>query len=82
MKFIVKLFPEIMMKSKPVRMRFTKMLETNIRNVLRKVDEEARVQRQWDKIMVRVPEDKPEMIERYAERLACIPGIAHVLQRS
>lgn len=80
MKFIVKLFPEIMMKSKPVRMRFTKMLETNIRNVLRKVDEEARVQRQWDKIMVRVPEDKPEMIARYAERLACIPGIAHVLQ--
>ncbi|WP_428636925.1 tRNA uracil 4-sulfurtransferase ThiI [Shewanella sp.] len=80
MKFIVKLFPEIMMKSKPVRMRFTKMLETNIRNVLRKVDEEAKVQRQWDKIMVRVPEDKPEMIERYAERLACIPGIAHVLQ--
>lgn len=37
MKFIVKLYPEIMMKSKPVRMRFTKMLETNIRNVLKKL---------------------------------------------
>ncbi|WP_394230454.1 tRNA uracil 4-sulfurtransferase ThiI [Shewanella colwelliana] len=80
MKFIVKLFPEIMMKSKPVRMRFTKMLETNIRNVLRKVDEEATVQRQWDKIMVKVPAGKPEMVAVYAERLACIPGIAHVLQ--
>jgi thiamine biosynthesis protein ThiI len=80
MKFIVKLFPEIMMKSKPVRMRFTKMLETNIRNVLRKIDEDAKVQRQWDKIMVKVPADKPEMQSVYAERLACIPGIAHVLQ--
>ncbi|WP_299803523.1 tRNA uracil 4-sulfurtransferase ThiI [uncultured Shewanella sp.] len=82
MKFIVKLFPEIMMKSKPVRMRFTKMLETNIRNVLKKVDESAKVQRQWDKIMVMVPDDRPDLVEAFAERLACIPGIAHVLQVS
>ncbi|MFT5787941.1 MAG: thiamine biosynthesis protein ThiI [Shewanella sp.] len=80
MKFIVKLFPEIMMKSKPVRMRFTKMLETNIRNVLKKVDESAKVQRQWDKIMVMVPDDRPDLVEAFAERLGCIPGIAHVLQ--
>ncbi|ABZ77623.1 thiamine biosynthesis/tRNA modification protein ThiI [Shewanella halifaxensis HAW-EB4] len=80
MKFIVKLFPEIMMKSKPVRMRFTKMLETNIRNVLKKVDESAKVQRQWDKIMVMVPDDRPDLVEAFGERLACIPGIAHVLQ--
>ena len=82
MKFIVKLFPEIMMKSKPVRMRFTKMLETNIRNVLKKVDETAKVQRQWDKIMVMVPDDRPDLVEAFGERLACIPGIAHVLQVS
>lgn len=80
MKFIVKLFPEIMMKSKPVRMRFTKMLETNIRNVLKKVDESAKVKRDWDKIMVLVPNDRPDLVEAYAERLSCIPGIAHVLQ--
>ncbi len=80
MKFIVKLFPEIMMKSKPVRMRFTKMLETNIRNVLKKVDESAKVKREWDKIMVMVPSDRLDLVEAFAERLACIPGIAHVLQ--
>lgn len=80
MKFIVKLYPEIMMKSKPVRMRFTKMLETNIRNVLKKVDEDAKVQRQWDRIMVMVPKDKPELLAIFGERLACIPGIAHVVQ--
>ncbi|WP_065188033.1 tRNA uracil 4-sulfurtransferase ThiI [Shewanella woodyi] len=82
MKFIVKLFPEIMMKSKPVRMRFTKMLETNIRNVLKKVDETAKVKREWDKIMVLVPDDRQDLVEAFAERLACIPGIAHVLQVS
>ncbi|WOT06055.1 tRNA uracil 4-sulfurtransferase ThiI [Shewanella youngdeokensis] len=82
MKFIVKLFPEIMMKSKPVRMRFTKMLETNIRNVLKKVDESAKVQRQWDKIMIMVPDDRPDLVEAFAERLGCIPGIAHTLQVS
>ena len=80
MKFIVKLFPEIMMKSKPVRMRFTKMLETNIRNVLKNVDESAKVQRQWDKIMVMVPDDRADLIEAFGERLSCIPGIAHILQ--
>jgi thiamine biosynthesis protein ThiI len=80
MKFIVKLYPEIMMKSKSVRSRFTKMLETNIRNVLKTVDEDAKVQRQWDRIMVLVPKDKPELIDAFAERLGCIPGIAHVVQ--
>ncbi|TVK91884.1 tRNA 4-thiouridine(8) synthase ThiI [Shewanella algae] len=80
MKFIVKLYPEIMMKSKPVRMRFTKMLESNIRNVLKKVDEDAAVTRQWDRIMVQVPKDKPQLKQVFAERLACIPGISTINQ--
>ncbi|MFQ6371238.1 tRNA uracil 4-sulfurtransferase ThiI [Shewanella sp. YIC-542] len=78
MKFIVKLYPEIMMKSKPVRMRFTKMLESNIRNVLKKVDEGVTVQKQWDRIMVGVPQDKPELLDAIGERLTCIPGIASI----
>ncbi|WP_144209831.1 tRNA uracil 4-sulfurtransferase ThiI [Shewanella donghaensis] len=80
MKFIVKLYPEIMMKSKTVRMRFTKILETNIRNVLKKVDDEVKVQRQWDRIMIHVNSDDQSRINALAERLECIPGIAHVVQ--
>jgi thiamine biosynthesis protein ThiI len=38
MKFIVKLQSEITIKSRPVRKRFTKILETNIKNVLRRID--------------------------------------------
>ncbi|GAB1141064.1 MAG: tRNA 4-thiouridine(8) synthase ThiI [Shewanella algae] len=61
-------------------MRFTKMLESNIRNVLKKVDEDAAVTRQWDRIMVQVPKDKPQLKQVFAERLACIPGISTISQ--
>ena len=43
MKFIVKLFPEIMIKSETVRKRFAKILTSNIRNILQKYDEETAV---------------------------------------
>ncbi|MCL2913293.1 tRNA 4-thiouridine(8) synthase ThiI [Shewanella corallii] len=82
MKFIVKLYPEIMMKSKSVRKRFTKMLETNIRNVLKKIDEDIKVQNLWDKLVVVVPADKMDLVDKVAERLQCIPGIAHSLKVS
>ena len=48
MKFIVKLFPEIMIKSETVRKRFAKILTSNIRNILQKYDEETAVLRHWD----------------------------------
>ncbi len=80
MKFIVKLYPEIMMKSRSVRIRFTKMLESNMRNVLRRVDEGIRVRRQWDRIMVSVPDTSAELADAVSGRLSCIPGIAHSLR--
>ena len=43
LKFIVKLHPEIAIKSKSVRKRFTK-LENNIKIVLRRVDEKVQVE--------------------------------------
>ncbi|MDU7098577.1 MAG: hypothetical protein E6314_09240, partial [Enterobacter sp.] len=39
MKFIIKLFPEITIKSQSVRLRFIKILTGNIRNVLKHYDE-------------------------------------------
>ncbi|MER2493075.1 tRNA uracil 4-sulfurtransferase ThiI [Catenovulum sediminis] len=72
MKFIVKMHPEISIKSRSVRIRFTKILESNIKNVLRKVDEKAWVQKQWDCVEARVSDDKREIA---IERLQCIPGV-------
>ena len=72
MKFIIKLFPEIMIKSDSVRKRFIKVLTGNIRNVLNKHDDTLAVVRHWDYIEVRskLPENRPHLIEL----LQRIPG--------
>ncbi len=82
MKFIVKLHPEVMIKSKPVRIRFSKLLVSNIRNVLRKVDENTRVKFNWDHIVVNCRQVDPALRDTIVERLACIPGIAFFLEVS
>ncbi|KZN51433.1 tRNA uracil 4-sulfurtransferase ThiI [Pseudoalteromonas luteoviolacea] len=52
LKFIVKLHPEIVIKSKSVRKRFTKILEKNIKLLLGRVDEKVFVKNNWDNITV------------------------------
>lgn len=78
MKFIIKLFPEIMVKSESVRKRFIKILTGNIRNVLHKYDENIAVVRHWDYIEVRskIEEDRAQLIDM----LQRIPGIHHFLE--
>ena len=78
MKFIIKLFPEIMIKSESVRKRFVKILISNIRNVLTKNDGTVAVIKHWDYIEVRskIDANLPMLIEQ----LQRIPGIHHFLQ--
>ena len=78
MKFIIKLFPEIMIKSESVRKRFVKILTSNIRNVLTKHDDTVAVIKHWDYIEVRskIDANLPMLIEQ----LQRIPGIHHFLQ--
>ncbi|HHE3653181.1 TPA: tRNA uracil 4-sulfurtransferase ThiI [Pasteurella multocida] len=78
MKFVIKLFPEIMIKSESVRKRFVKILTGNIRNILTKHDETIAVVRHWDYIEVRSKkeENRPHLIEL----LGRIPGIHHFLE--
>ncbi|MGL5708707.1 MAG: THUMP domain-containing protein, partial [Aeromonas sp.] len=78
MKFIIKLFPEITIKSKSVRQRFIKILQGNIRNVLRRFDDDARVRMDWDKLIVSSRND--QFREQTIEALACIPGIQAFLE--
>ena len=80
MKFIVKLQSEITIKSKPVRKRFTKMLETNIKNVLRRVDEQVTTRMNWDNIEVNTANDSPENRLALVEALKCVPGIPTFLE--
>lgn len=79
MKFIVKLFPEITIKTKPVRQLMTKSLAQNLRNVLRPICAEVKVVNSWDAISVRTPDDTAELVnEAVAQALECVPGISQV----
>ncbi|GAB3488181.1 tRNA uracil 4-sulfurtransferase ThiI [Marinomonas epiphytica] len=75
MKFIVKFFSEITIKSRPVRKAFVKQLRQNIRLVLRKLDDEVVVTGNWD--FIEVYSDREEIRESFTEALSCIAGIAH-----
>jgi thiamine biosynthesis protein ThiI len=75
MKLIVKLHPEIAIKSKSVRKRFTKLLESNIRIILRRSLETVLVSNQWDKIVVTVNDATAEQQQEIIEQLQRTPGI-------
>ena len=80
MKFILKFYPEITIKSKSVRKRFCKLLNSNVRNVLRRFDDTVTVQPDWDKLNVKTGNESPENVARLVDAMQCIPGIAHILQ--
>ena len=77
MKFIVKLFPEITIKSPPVRKRFIKQLRKNIRAVLKRVDEDVEVTGNWDFIELATSSDDAVVVAQASELLCNIPGIAY-----
>lgn len=79
MKFIVKLFPEIIIKSKPVRKQFTRQLHSNLHAILKTVDPEIKVQRDWDKLVVESSSTNEVVKSGIIEGLASTPGIAHFL---
>ncbi len=80
MKFIVKLQPEITIKSRPVRKRFTKILESNVKNVLRRVDEQLTTRAHWDHIEVNTKNNSPENRLALIDTLKCIPGIPQFIE--
>ncbi|PAV01309.1 tRNA 4-thiouridine(8) synthase ThiI [Arsenophonus sp. ENCA] len=77
MKFIIKLFPEITIKSQSVRLRFIKILASNILNILKVLDAEITVLRHWDNIEVRTK--KNTYHDEICDALTRIPSIHHIL---
>ncbi|MGP1953123.1 MAG: tRNA uracil 4-sulfurtransferase ThiI [Arsenophonus sp. ET-KM2-MAG3] len=76
MKFIIKLFPEITIKSQSVRLRFIKILASNILNILKVLDDEISVIRHWDNIEIYIK--KNIYHDEISDALTKIPGIHHV----
>ncbi len=80
MKFVIKLFPEITIKSAPVRKQLVKQLRRNIRLVCRPVDPELEVVGKWDMIEVESRLEEKGDIATLVDHLCCIPGIHQILE--
>ncbi len=79
MKFIVKFFPEITIKSKPVRKQFVKQLRDNLRVLVKSLDRQVRVESEWDKIMVHCPHEDDETRGQLVALIGNTPGIAYFM---
>ncbi|MFT2110932.1 tRNA uracil 4-sulfurtransferase ThiI [Marinomonas sp. 2405UD68-3] len=75
MKFVVKFFAEITVKSRPVRKALIKQLRHNVRLVLRKLDGDVVVSGNWD--FIEVMSDQDHLRDEFIEHLSRIAGIAH-----
>ena len=84
MHFIIKLFPEITIKSAPVRKRFIKQLRDNLRYLISEIElpegAKLRVQREWDKIEVISDLEDDRVAAQISEVLAHTPGIGQFAQ--
>ena len=88
MHFVIKLFPEIIVKSPGVRRHQTKMLQDNIRRILKPLDRGIAVERDWEKLELTYdpsfaspsqsdkPNDLKALRDLVIDRLGCIPGIS------
>ncbi|WP_286236862.1 tRNA uracil 4-sulfurtransferase ThiI [Neptuniibacter halophilus] len=75
MKFSIRLFPEITIKSRPVRKRLIQRLQSNLQNMLRRIDEEIKVRGQWDKLDVECGKADESKREDVIDLLSRTPGI-------
>ena len=80
MQFVVKFFSEIAIKSKPVRRRFIRHLEENLRAVLRDIDPQVVLHRGWDKLRVETASEDPLLQARMVEAMRNSPGITYILE--
>jgi len=76
MKYIIKLFPEILLKSKTVRNRMGKQLQRNLYCLLRRVDSSAQVKCYWDKLEIFISDENVSAVNYVLENT---PGIDQFL---
>ena len=77
MHFIIRLFPEITIKSPSIRKRWSRKLADNMRILARRIYEQSSVVLEWDRILLRVKTDDEAIEAQVVRMLQCTPGIAH-----
>ncbi|MEQ5802303.1 tRNA uracil 4-sulfurtransferase ThiI [Halomonas sp. H10-9-1] len=79
MYYLLKLFPEITIKSRSVRRHMTRCLAANVRNTLKPLDARIGVREKWDLLRVTLPEQAaPGLADEVEARLGRLPGIQEV----
>jgi len=77
MKFVVKLFPEIMIKGAPVKKKMISQLNDNLRTLLHRINDQIVVKRFWDKIEVQTDDAYADAVRGI---LTKTPGIEQFLE--
>lgn len=80
MKFIIKFFPEITIKSKPVRKQFVTRLRDNLKGRFKAIDPSIRIERSWDKLTVIAQNLSDNQVDDVIDVMRCSPGIAYFSQ--
>ncbi len=78
MILVIKVFPEIITKSRSVRKNFIGILRKNLRTVLTRIDDGVSVQAFWDKIEISIP-DGSTKTQILLDAVTKIPGVDTVL---
>ena len=80
MLFLVKVFPEIIIKSRPVRQRFVRQLRKNLRGILQEFDPAVQIRGEWDTIEVDTAVPDPAVLESMLQAMAATPGASVILE--
>lgn len=80
MKFVIKLFPEIIVKSKPVRKQFIVQLKKNLRKILLPIDKAIEISGSWDFVEVNLDKNDPLLETSILSKLQHTPGIDFILK--
>lgn len=76
MHYIVKLFPEIIVKSPPVRRRQTALLRDNLVRQFQPMPFPTRIHKDWEKIEVEIEDESSEISAQCERILRQTPGIS------
>lgn len=80
MKFSIKFFPEITIKSDTVRKNMTKILSQNLRTLFRKLEISADVQNRWNSLVVVINSEDDAVRRQVIQVLATTPGIGSAIE--
>jgi tRNA uracil 4-sulfurtransferase len=78
MLLVVRFFPEITIKTRPVRQRIIRILRGNLLNLLRRIDADIRVNGDWDSFEIVSGCEDPVVQQQIEDTVANTPGIGSI----